>query len=276
MDTSKIVDSAKALVDRQREHTVSLVAAGLAFYGMLTLVPALVALVSIYGLASDPDEVTTQVADLTESLPASTADFVQEQLVLVAGSAAAGLGISAVVSIALALWSTSGAMAALVKAIGIAWGDTEKRSILEIRGKALGMTVLAVVAVAITIGISVVVPAWLSSLGGGGALLGNVLRWVSLFALAAVTLTLIYRFSPTSHERRHHLVSAGGIFATVAIVVGTALFTFFVSNFGTFNETYGTLAGIIVLLLWLYLCGFAAVLGAELDAHLAPGRNGRR
>jgi membrane protein len=276
MDTKTGVKTAKALLDRQREHNVSLVAAGLAFYGMLTLIPALVALVSIYGLVSDPAEVTEQVTDLTENLPVETARFVQAQLLSVANGADAGLGFSALVAIGIALWSTSGAMAALIKAIGIAWGDTRKRSIVQIRGSAVAMTAVTVIAAAVTLGLAVVIPQLASDLGDVARLTADALRWLVLFALVVVALTFIYRFAPTSKEKRVRFASPGGVFATVVIVIGSFLFSTLVPRFGSFNETYGALAGIILLLLWLYLCGFAVVLGAELDAYLAPNRTRRK
>jgi membrane protein len=275
MDSKRAVKAGKALVTRQREHNVSLVAAGLAFYGMLTLIPAMVALVSVYGLVSDPVEVTEQVTDLTENLPVETARFVQSQLVSVANGASAGLGISALVAIALALWSTSGAMAALIKAIGIAWNDTTKRSIVQIRGAALAMTIVTVVAVALTIGLVVVIPRLVEDAGTAARLAADGVRWLAVFGLTIVALSLIYRFAPTSKEKRVRAASPGAVFATVVIVVGSFLFSALVPRFGSFNETYGALAGIILLLLWLYLCGFAVVLGAELDAELAPSRSRR-
>jgi membrane protein len=188
MDSKRAVKAGKALVTRQREHNVSLVAAGLAFYGMLTLIPAMVALVSIYGLVSDPAEVTEQITDLTKNLPVETARFVQAQLTSVANGATAGLGISALVAIALALWSTSGAMAALIKAIGIAWADTTKRSIVQIRGAALAMTIVTVIAVALTIGLVVVIPQVVADAGTGARLAADAVRWLATFGLTVVAL----------------------------------------------------------------------------------------
>jgi membrane protein len=271
MPTSPLIKTAKALLDRQREHNVGLVAAGLAFYGMLALIPAMVALISVYGLVSNPREVTQQATDLTENLPPETATFLQGQIIGVAGSANSGLGFSALLGLALALWSTSGAIAALIKAIGIAWGDRTKRSVVQIRGAALGMTFLTVVGVAATIGLVVLVPRLVRDWGPLARWLADGLRWVVLFGLVTVVLTLIYRFAPTSREKASRLVSPGALFATTTIVLGSILFSFGVDRFGSFNETYGALAGIILLLLWLYLCGFAVVLGAELDAFQAPG-----
>jgi membrane protein len=267
MQTRQLVKTAKVLVTRQREHNVPLVAAGLAFYGMLALIPAMIALVSIYGLVSDPAEVARQMADLTRNLPPETAAFLQAQLVAVAHSAGPGLGASALLSLGLALWSTSGATAALIKAIGIAWGDRSKQSVVKIRGAALAMTLLTVVGVAATLALVVVVPRLAADLGPAARLLAGALRWAALFGLVVVVLTLIYRFAPTSRERSRRLASPGALFATSTVVVGSFLFSFAVDRFGAFNETYGALAGIILLLLWLYLCGFAVVMGAELDAH---------
>lgn len=275
MDSKRVIKTAKALVVRQREHNVSLVAAGLAFYGMLTLVPAMVALVSIYGLVSNPADVTRQITDLTSNLPEETAQFVRSQLVSVAGGADAGLTISALVAIVLALWSTSGAMAALIKAIGIAWDDRTKRGFVQIRGAALAMTLVTIVAVALTIGLAVLVPRLLADAGTLARLTGDALRWLATFGLTILALSLIYRFAPTSKEKRTRAASPGGVFATAVIVVGSFLFSTLVPRFGSFNETYGALAGIILLLLWLYLCGFAVVLGAELDAEQAPAKRRR-
>jgi membrane protein len=135
--------------------------------------------------------------------------------------------------------------------------------------------VVTILAVAITIGLVVVIPKLVEDAGTSARLAADGVRWLAVFGLTIVALTLIYRFAPTSKEKQVRAASPGAVFATVVIVVGSFLFSALVPRFGSFNETYGALAGIILLLLWLYLCGFAVVLGAELDAQLAPTKRRR-
>lgn len=266
---------ARGAVARVKAHEVSLVAAGLAFFAMLAVVPALLAVVSVYGLVADPEQVADQIASLTENLPETTSDFLQAQLEGLTTSAPAGLGFSTLIALLAALWTVSSATKALIRAINVAFDTGAQRSFARLRGTALLLALALAVTAALTLGAVVAVPVVLRDLGGPGRMLAGLVRWPILLGVLVVALSYIYWQAPVRAGARPRFrpVSAGALVAALAILAGTVGFSVYVESFGRFNETYGTLAGIIVLLLWLYLASFAIVVGAEVDAELTAGRS---
>ena len=252
-----------------KNDDITLVAAGVAFYGFVGLFPALIAAVTLYGLIADPVEVQEQVRGLSDALPAESARLVGDQLTEIAGGSPRALGLGLVVSLGGALFSASGAVANLIKAINLAYDEEEGRNIVTLRGLALLMTLGAVVFVAVAVGIIAVLPVVLDAvgLGAGGRLAADILRWVALVLFVAGSLAVVYRYAPDRDNPRMAWVSLGAAVATVLWILGSAGFSVYVSTFGNYSETYGALAGVIVLLLWLFLTAFVVLLGAEINAE---------
>jgi membrane protein len=259
----------KRVVASLKTDHVSLLAAGVAFKGLLALFPSIVAMISIWGLVADPAEVTDQLAGLTAALPSGAAELLQDQMAAVAAGDDATLGVALVVSVLLALWAASGGMAGLIEGINAAYDEVDRRKFPVKRGLALLLTLGAIVGLLLTIGLIAVLPALLGELGLGrvGELAVRIGTWPALALLAIGGLALLYKVSPDRDQPRLRWASGGAIVATVLWLLGSAVFTLYVENFGNFGETYGTFAGIIVLMLWLMLTAFVVLLGAEINAE---------
>ena len=252
-----------------KEDNVPLLAAGVAYYIFIALFPGLIAAVSLYGLVADPAQVEEQIQSLSDALPRETATLIGDQLRSITGTASGALGVGLVVSVAGALFSASGGVANLMKAINIAYDEEETRGFVKLRATALLLTLGAVVFLAVAVGLIAVLPALFDTLGlgGFGTLVANVLRWVGLLAFMGLALAVLYRFAPDRDNPKVRWVGLGSVVATIVWVVGSALFSFYVSRFGSYNETYGTLAGVVVLLLWLFLTAYIVLLGAEVNSE---------
>ena len=263
-------DVARRTLQEVKADNVPITAAGVAFYGMLALVPAMVAIVSVYGLVVSPEESAKQVQGFTRALPREAATLLVAQIQSITGGNTSGLGIKLAVSLAGLLWSASSGTTALIRGLGIAYDEPEGRGFVKLRARALLLTVAAVIGAVIVLGLAVALPAILDAAGLGsvGKTIGLALRWPVLGLLFVLGLSALYRYGPDRDMAKWRWVSAGALVATALWVLGTALFGFYASRFGSYNETYGTLAGAVVLLLWLYLTSLVVLVGAELNSEL--------
>ena len=254
--------------ERVREHNLTLVAAGVAFYAFLALIPALVAFVSVYGLVADESDVIRQVEDLGASLPEEVRNFLVYQLTQIVNASSTGVSIAALIAIALALWSASSGMAALVTGVHIARERDEPKGFVAKRGKALGLTLGAIVVLGVVLFVIVAVPPLIreAGLGDVGRAAFEVLRWPFLAAVMVVAIALLYRLSVgDSPTRWLGLVSPGALVAMGGWVVASGLFAVYTANFSSYGKTYGALASIVVVLLWLWLSSLVVLAGAEVD-----------
>ncbi|HEU0104098.1 MAG TPA: YihY/virulence factor BrkB family protein [Mycobacteriales bacterium] len=253
----------------QNEDNIGLISAGVAYYAFTALFPALIAAVTLYGLVADPMDVADQARNLTETLPPESAKIITDQLTSVAGNSSGALGVGLVVSVLAALFSASGGVGNIIKAVNIAYDEDETRGFLKLRGLALLLTLGAVVFVVVAIGLIAVLPALFDNLGLGsfGTVVANVLRWVGLVVFMLVALAVLYRYAPDRDSPKFRWVGLGAGVATLLWIVASAALSFYVSNFGSYGKTYGALAGVIVLLLWLYITAFIVLLGAEINSE---------
>ncbi|WP_083442193.1 YihY/virulence factor BrkB family protein [Nitriliruptor alkaliphilus] len=260
---------ARVVASLKRDH-VSLLAAGVAFKGLLALFPSIVALISIWGLVADPTEVADQLAEFTAALPSGAAELLNDQMQAIAASDPATLGTALAVSLLIALWSASGGMAGIIEGINAAYDEVDRRTFPVKRGLALLLTLGAIVGLLVTIALIAVLPVALGQLGLGqvGELAVRIGTWPALAVLATLGLAWLYKVSPDRDRPRMRWVSWGAVIATALWLIGSAGFTLYVENFGNFGETYGTFAGIIVLMLWLFLTAFIVLLGAEINAEM--------
>jgi membrane protein len=253
---------AEAKVDQ-----VPLLGAGVAFYGFLALFPSLIAIVLIYGLVVDPATIANQVGQLTAGLPQDATKLITDQLTL-ASSRQTGASIGLVVSILLALWSASGGMSNLMTAISTAYDEEQKRSFIKKRLLALGLTIGAIVFMVIMLALVAVFPV-LADLIDNGVIrvLLTIVRWVLVAVLVAAALAVLYRVAPDRDAPKMRWVSTGAIVATVLWLLASAGFSLYVANFGSYAKTYGAIAGIVVMLMWLWITAYAILLGAEINAE---------
>ena len=250
-----------------KADNVPMLAGGVAFFAFLALFPAMIALISLWGPGRGPGRGPAG-RGAPQGLPAEASAIITDQLEAI-GQQDSGLGLGLAVSVLLALWSASGGTANLMKAVNLAYDEEETRGFVKARGLALLLTLGAVVFVVVAVGLVAVVPPVLDGLGLGlaGTVAAQVARWVLLVVLVAVALAVVYRVAPDRDDARLAWVSQGAVVAGVLWIVGSIAFSLYVSNFGSYNETYGAIAGVAVLLLWLYLTAYIVLLGAEINAE---------
>jgi membrane protein len=261
-------DVAKRTAKEVKADQVPLLAAGVAFYLLLSLFPAIIAGVSVYGLVADPQTVRQQIDELTRMLSPETASLVGEQLRQVTAGAGGALGLATVLGILAALWSASSGLKALIAGVNLAYDETETRKFLKLRGLALVLTlgamVLLAVALALIVGFPAVPDSWPTALRWAAA----VLRFVLLAALLVFGLAVLYRYAPDRDEPRWSWVSWGSGIATLLWVLASVGFSVYANAFGNYNKTYGALAGVIILMFWLWLTALVVLVGAELNTEL--------
>ena len=228
----------------------------MAFYAFLAFVPALIAFISIYGLVANPNDVTKQVESVASALPQEVQSFLVFQLTSIIDANRAGVSVTLVIAIALALWSASGGMAAIITGIHVAHEHEEPKSFVVKRGKALGLTLGAIVFLSIVIFVIAAVPPLLADagLGTAGRVAFGIVRWPVLAAVMIGGIGLLYRFSMKDGPRGWlGIVTPGAVVAMLGWLIVSALFAVYTAHFSSYSKTYGALASIVVLLLWLWL-----------------------
>jgi membrane protein len=259
----------RLMVDFGRAN-LSLMAAGIAFYALLSFTPGLTALVAIYGLAFDPGQVQAQVASLEGMIPEEARTLIADQLNAIVQASSSKLSMGLVISLTLALWSANSGTSALMQALNVVYGEQEKRNVLRYYANALALTSGLVIFGILSLLLVAVAPAVLGllPLGHYGRTLIEWSRWPLLMVLSSTALAIIYRYAPSRTEPRWSWASPGAAAATVLWLGASALFSVYVQDFASYNKTYGSLGAVVVLLLWLWLSSLAALLGAELNAEL--------
>ncbi|PVG80700.1 YihY/virulence factor BrkB family protein [Nocardioides gansuensis] len=252
-----------------KRDQVPLLAAGVAFYSFLALFPALIAAITLYGLVADPETVARQADQLTDAMPSDAASLVTDQLDALASAPQQSLGLGLLVALALALWSASGGVGNIVTAINIAYDEEETRGFIRRKLLSLALTAAAIVFLVVTIGLVAVAPAVLDDTVSDAPLrwVFEAGRWVLLAAAVTLALAVVYRYAPDRDAPRFSWVSTGAVTATVIWLAASLGFSLYVDNFGNYSKTYGALAGVVVLLLWLWITNFIVLLGAEINAE---------
>jgi membrane protein len=247
---------------------VPLLAAGVAFYAFLAIFPALIAIVSIYGLFADPSTIANQLNSLTAALPDEAAQIITDQVTTLS-SRRQTLGISLLLAVLIALWSASAGISNLLTAINVAYDEEEKRGFVKKRLMSLGLTLAAIVFMVIILALVAVLPPLLKAVFGTGALrwVLQILGWLVMVVLVAAGLAILYRLGPDRDAPRMKWVSVGAVVATFVWLVASIGFSIYTSTFGNYAKTYGVFAGIVVLLFWLWLTMYAILLGAEINAE---------
>jgi membrane protein len=263
------LDISKRVIAEMKQDNIAVVAAGCAFYAWIALIPALIALITIYGLVASPEQVTDQIARLTGSLSSSTADVIRQPIESATSSANRSLSIGLIVSLLGVLWSASGGMDGIIKGINIAY-DEEPQSFPKRRGLAILLTFGAIVFLVIAVGLIAVVPPVLEQLplGEAARVGGQIASYVLLALLWMFGLAVLYKIAPHRENPKLRWVTWGAVIATILWLIGSAGFSYYVTNFGNYNKTYGALGGVIILNLWLFLTNFAVLLGAEINSEM--------
>ena len=268
--------AAKTLREYSADQATDL-AAALTYYGVLALFPALLAVVSIIGLVGDAEKVSSDLLDLLGGLvPGSVLDGLREPIENLASSPAAGFAL--ITGIVGAIWSASGYVGAFSRAMNRIYSIQEGRSVWKLRPVTLAVTVLAVIAavvIAALLALSGEVAETVADvlgIGDAGLLVWNIAKWPIVAFLAVLVIAVLYYATPNVKQPRFRWFSLGSVVALVTLMLASLAFAFYVANFSSYNETYGSIGGVIVFLLWVWIGNNALLFGAELNAELERGR----
>ena len=256
--------------DELEADHVSVVSAGVAFFGMLALFPAIAAIILIAGLVVDPMVVEQQIESFAAGLPQNAAEILENQTRKVAAGANTTLGWAALGSSLFAIYGASKGVKTLMVGMNVAYDEDETRGFLRINATALVLTVLMVLVLVIAMGLMIVLPLLADGLGLPSFIQTVVFygRWVLLALIAFGGLSVLYRYGPSRDAPKWRWVTAGSVAAVTVWLLASIAFAFYVRNFGSYNETYGALGGVIVLLMWLWVSSYIVLLGAELDSEI--------
>jgi membrane protein len=248
---------------------VGIMAGGIAYFGFISIFPALIAGLSLYGLVADPATIAQQGESVLSALPEDAQPLIRDQLMSIAAGNSGALSFSLIISIVLALWTASGGVGNLMAAINVAYDEEETRGFVKRRGTALVLTLGAIIFVLLALALVAVMPALLNALNLGTFInvIVQIIRWSLLIVLVIVALAIVYRVAPDRDAPQFKWTSVGALVAAALWVLGSIGFSLYVNNFGSYNKTYGALAGVVVLLLWLYLTSYIVLLGAEINAE---------
>ncbi|MDO6587220.1 YihY/virulence factor BrkB family protein [Salipiger sp. 1_MG-2023] len=249
---------------------LSLIAAGIAFFGLLALFPAITALMAIAGLFLTPGDVTAQIQQISAMMPPSAADIVIEQAKSVAGSDQGGLGLAAALGVIIALYSASAGVSNLIAGLNVCYGVRESRNFIKLKAVTMVMTLLLIVAFLMSLSVVLVLPGVLSllQLGATVEITVSILRWILLLGFTVTGIALIYHFGPDRRPARWRWVTPGALIACLLWIVASFGFSLYAENFGSYQETFGSLAGVVLLLFWLWISAFIVLLGARINAAL--------
>ena len=258
------------------EDRLLALAAGVVFYGLLALFPAVTALVSSYALFADPTTIGGHLAELSSLMPASAYGIVNEQVTRIVGHTTGGLSFAFAFGLALALWSANAGVKAIIDALNVVYGVPERRRFIRLNAISLAFTVGAVAGLLLAIAAIVVLPVWLSYLplfGYGHAVIAW-LRWPALLALLLLGLAVLYRFGPNLDHPQWRWISPGALFAAVAWLAGSALLSWYLGSFAHYDATYGSLGAGIGLMMWLWMSAIVILVGAEFNSEIDAADQG--
>lgn len=249
---------------------VGLIAAGVAFYGFLAIFPAIAAIMAISGLFVTPAEITEQMQSLSTLLPQDIINIVVTQAQSVTGTRSGGLGLTAILGVLIALYSASKGMASLMEGINVAYDEKEERGFIKLKLETLALTLFLIFGLIVSLCVTLAVPVALSFVDLGDMLepLILMLSFIFIAVLTVLGLSVLYRYGPSRDAPKWSWASVGAIVGSALWLIGSAGFAYYVKTFGSYNESFGSLAGVVIMLTWLWLSAFIILLGAELNAEM--------
>ena len=260
---------------KMNENRLLAVAAGVVFYGLLAVFPALTAFVSLYGLVADPSTVHERLALVVGVLPQGVLDILNEQLTRLTSHRTSALSAGFIGGLLVALWSANAGAKAVMDGLNVAYGEAEKRSFVHLNLVALAFTLGTIFALLLALGAVVIAPIVLSHLGSSGAreALISFGRWPILLGLVVLGLTMLYRYGPSLSDPQWTWLFPGNVIAAVSWLVLSAGFSWYIAHFGSYDATYGSLGAAIGMMTWMWISMIVVLLGAELNAEIQHKAN---
>ena len=252
------------------EDRVLLIAAGVTFYLILALFPALAAFISLYGLFADPADIAGHLSYLAALLPSAGLDIIRQQLQSLASQDSGSLRIGVIIGLAVALWSANGGVKALFEAMNVAYEEREKRSFLRLNLVSMTFTLATILAAIVLILAAGILPTVLAFLrvDRWAELLFAILRWPVLLLIALAGIAALYRFGPSRTRAKWRWLSWGAVLAVLVWTAASLAFSFYLRNFADYNATYGTLGAAIGLMMWIWISTAILIVGAEINAEM--------
>ncbi len=245
------------------------VAAGVTFYGLLALFPAVGAFVSLYGLVADPATINDHLATMSGFVPGGAVEIIGEQVKRITSKGDTALGFAFFSGLAISLWSANAGIKAVFDALNVAYEEDEKRNFFWLNVWSLAFTLATILFLALALGAVLVIPLVLKFVGLGAVTEWLIWagRWPALLALMIGGLAALYRFGPSRERAKWRWLAPGAIFAAIGWLAASMLFSWYVSSFGNYNETYGSLGAVIGFMTWMWLSSIIILVGAEINAE---------
>ncbi len=264
------LDILKRTAQKFSENELMSEAASVTFFALLSIFPAVAALISIYGLVADPRTISEHLDTAAGFLPGGGLDIIKEQVKRLTENPASSLGFGVILGIGTALWSANQGSKAVFSALNNVYEEKEKRSFIRLTGVTLGFTAGALVFLIILMTAVVVLPIVLNFIGlqSSTDLLVRVGRWPAVLLLLAVFLAALYRIGPSRNAAQWRWISWGSAFAAVSWVGLSIGFSWYVSHFGSYNKTYGSLGAVVGFMTWIWLSTTVILVGAQLNAEM--------
>jgi len=245
-------------------------AGGVVFFGLLAVFPAVTALVSSYGLFADPSTISSNLHSLAMLLPEGAFQIVEDQVTRVVSNGNTALGVTFLFGLLLAIWSANAGVKAIFDALNVAYEEREKRSFVRLNTVSLAFTVGSIAALLLMVGTVVAFPLALNHLGIApeSRLIVALARWPVLFVILLAALAVLYRFAPSRDAPRWQWLSLGAVTAAILWIAGSALLSWYLSEFANYNATYGSLGAAIGLMMWMWMSAIVIMFGAELNSEI--------
>ena len=245
-------------------------AGGVVFFGLLSIFPAVTALVSSYGLFADPATISANLQTLATMLPEGSFQIVEDQVGRVVSKGNTTLGATFLLGLLLAIWSANAGVKSIFDALNVAYEEREKRSFIRLNSVSLAFTVGGIAALLLMVGAVVAFPLALNHLGMApeSKLIVALARWPLLFLILLVALAILYRFAPSRDAPRWQWLSLGAVTAALLWIAGSALLSWYLSEFANYNATYGSLGAAIGLMMWMWMSAIVIMFGAELNSEI--------
>ncbi|GJE39096.1 YihY/virulence factor BrkB family protein [Methylobacterium persicinum] len=251
------------------ENRIMLVSAGVTFFSLLAIFPAVAALVSVYGLVADPSTISDQLGSLQGIVPQGALEIVGEQVTRLNEKGSTTLGVSLFIGLALSVWSANGGMKHVFDALNLVYNEREKRSFIRLNLISLAFTAGALFFLVLALASVVLVPIVLKVVGlGENAWWLALLRWPVLVVAVLLGLAVLYRYGPSRDAPRWRWATPGSALAAILWLGGSLLFSWYVANFGKYNQTYGSLGAAIGFMTWIWLSTTIVLLGAQVNAEM--------
>jgi membrane protein len=249
---------------------IVVVAAGVTFYVVLALFPAIAALIALYGLFADPITIASQLDSIADLMPGGAIEVVRDEITRVASEKNAKLGFAFIAGLLASLWSANAGMKSLFDALNLVYNESEKRNFFRLNALSLAFTISAIVFMLVALGAMVVMPFVLAYVGLAGVTetVIKVARWPALFIIVTLALAFMFRYGPSREKARWRWITWGSAFAALSWIAVSILFSWYAENFGSYNKTYGSLGAIIGFMVWIWLSTIIVLIGAELDAEM--------